>query len=361
MNRTTVATLVSAGVVGLILGTVSAVVREEPKAEVPAPLATASETPSPQRSTLLYADAKVIHDGVDEIPHDATEGDLRRLVRTKDGYLLANATSPQEPSFRLYAVAKDGTTTTVADVLGSWDLDESGTKVVGTDLESAGLFVWDLTGRVLETSGRPRGATLDPVWQGDRVVLSGRTEEDGGALWRVLTWEPSTGAMELTDHVGMTDWTGSADGELLAGSVGSDGVSTDESNPCLRVMTPPRGSGGDEWQTCDWRLNGPIAAGAFSPDGERLMAIPAQSDGFGPGVFMVMSATEGPRSGGVSEIDAPDWTLDAQWLDDDHLLVHSRVSDAENAGGVLTKCDLEGSCEEVARARRGDLVPGEQY
>ena len=93
-----------------------------------------------------------------------------------------------------------------------------------------------------------------------------------------------------------------------------------------------------------------------------MLGIPADSDGFGPGEFVTFSASRGPVAG-VTTIKAPVLTVDAQWLDDQHVVLRSRTDDEVDAdtGTVLHRCDLTGSCQVVVRRAKGELVVGEQY
>ncbi len=355
MNRTTAAALIAAGVVGLVGGTVSAVVRGSSGPTASSPPGS-SPSPSPSPRTVLYAGDKTIHDGDQRIRYRAPFDTPDRLVRSATGYLIAQSTSPQEPSFRIYAVAEDGATTRVADVLGDWDVNEQGDHVVGTDLDSGRVTTWDLTG-----SPTARGPKYDgpatAVWQGDRVLISAHL--DSQDPWRLFTWDPTSGKTKQTAVPGMADLTVSPDGTLLGGAVGVEGFTTDNANPCLRVAATP-GSPATEWTTCDWRANGG-ATQLFSPAGTRVLAVPAQTDGFGPGQFATFSAEKGP-SGGVRTFLTPDLTMDAAWLDEDHLLLIG-ATDADltpETGRWIRLCDLTGECTEVTTRAPGKLVLGEQ-
>ena len=168
-------------------------------------------------------------------------------------------------------------------MVDDWDIDEGGTRIVGTDANSGRLQVWDTSGRVIAKTSRPvpRSEYLDPVWSGDVVLMTGRVEEQQTSVWPVWRWDPDAKSPKRTDEVGMAGWSASADGAQLLGTVGIEGLPTDhEGNVCLRMTSAP-GAPQAVWQTCDWRLNAPH--GEFSPQGTRVLAIPADSDGFGPG------------------------------------------------------------------------------
>lgn len=359
MNRTTAAALIAAGVVGLIGGTVSAVVRggstDPAGGSMTDPAPTAS-TPGHGPRAVLYAGDKTIHDGKLRIRYDAPVDTPDRLVRSAVGYLISRAPEPMEPNYRIYSVSPTGTTNPVADVVGGWGLNASGDSVVGVDAGTKRLTVWHLNGRAIASA--PRFTYKDyAVWQGDHVVVSVHPKDP--TEWRIYTWDPATGAIKLTRDVGMTDLTASPNGNLLSGAVGSDGVSNNESNPCLRVSAAP-GAPPTEWHTCDWRTNRG-GSQVFSPDSSRVLAVPAQTDGFGPGQLGTFSATQGPTAA-LKTFLTPDLTLDAIWFDERHLLLIG-ATDAElnpDTGRWIRKCDLAGNCTEVARRAHGDLVMGEQ-
>ena len=359
MNRTSAAALIAAGVVGLVGGTVSAVVRggsTDPSSSAATTTTTPAPIPGHGPRTVLYAGDQTIHDGKLKIRYDAPVDTPDRLVRSASGYLIAGAPDAGQPFYRIYSVSPTGTTTRVADVDYRWGLNATGDAVVGFDFGTRKLTVWHLNGRAIATTERFTKKD-SAVWQGDRVVVS--VHPKAQAEWRIYTWDPATGAVKRTRDVGMTDLTASPDGSLLSGAVGSEGVSNDESNPCLRVSAAP-GAPPTEWHTCDWRTNRG-GSQVFSPDGSRALAVPAQTDGFGPGQLGTFSATRGPIAD-LKTFLTPDLTLDATWFDETHLLLIGATDGELNrdTGRWISKCDLAGKCTEVARRSHGDLVIGEQ-
>ncbi len=357
MNRTGVAALIAAGIVGIVGGTVSAVVRGD-NAPASTPGTGAKDGPSASTSKVLYAGNKTIHDGAATVRFTAPFETPDRLLRSSTGYLIAHRTNDQEPGSRIYSVAKDGTTAVVADVQGTWDLDATRTRVVGTDPGSGRVRVWSLDGKVVATAKQQTPAAVAAVWSGDKVLV---TQRSGGQHpeWRLSTWTPQTDTWRRTNNLGMLDLVASADGKLLSGSVNLDGISGDQANPCLRVGSAP-GAPNVEWRTCDWRLNG-SQTGVFSPKGSRILAVPSEGDGIGPALFATFSAARGP-SADLKSFPAPQWTLGAVWLDENTLLVTSKTDPDldENTGTIISQCGLDGACKVVARRDKGDLVAGEQ-
>ncbi len=352
MNRTTAAALIAAGVVGLVGGTVSAVVRGDSSAgtsgATPTPTPSARETPA----RLLYAGTSRIVDGERTISWSAPHQTPTELVRTDEGYLLSFATSPQESAFELWAVDPEGASKLVAKVSGPWDLDPGGSRVVGSDLESGKVTVWSLDGTV-EAAWRVFTGRHSPVWVGDQVMVSPELRD--GTVPQ-LFWNPTTGVQVETRTVGFSNLTSSPDGLLAGGQVDTEGAgSNNQANYCLASQKVGDRSGANQWYTCDWRSNVPGLQ--YSPSSEKVIAIGAQSDGFGPGAFGIFSATEGPSSG-VTQIPAPGPTLGAEWLDDEHLVVYgaSDYDIDDQTRMVLRTCDLAGKCTEVARGAKGEKL-----
>ncbi len=365
MNRTAVAALLAAGVVGIVGGTVSAVVRGSDPGGTRADGPTSTPTPKPTGNatsgTVLYAGDRTIHDGDKTIQYYADVGTPDRLVRSATGYVIGETTSPDRDRSRIHTITAEGRNTPIADVRGRWDLNADGTRIVGTEAVSGRVVVWDLTGEVVVRAPLFHPSSI-AMWQGTRVLIS----EPRGAdqPYALHTWDPDTGTVKRTRSLGMLDMQASPDGDRLIGSVSPEGFSATETpNPCLRVGAAPgfiQDEVQNDWQTCDWRLPGD-EAGLFSPDGSQVLAIPADSDGFGPGQFAALSAAAGPSTG-VKSFLTPEATLGATWLDEDHLLLMGKtdLDLDEDTGTWIQRCDLEGNCTEVAKQKRGDLVLGEQ-
>lgn len=368
MNRTTAATLIAAGVVGLAGGTVVAVVRDGDPAPGRTPSAGGAETPTPRPSTspstarparaeLLYAASGRIVDGSRTITWKAPALRTTELVRAGDGYLVgfdpnAEGLPGDQTSTELWSVRPDGEASRVATVRGRWDLDRAGEQVVGTDHRSGKVTAWSVGDAGSSTWRTFRGG-VSPVWVGDQVMVSAPQSQGGQTL---VSWDPETGAESSEDLAGFGELTATVAGDLIGGQVGRDGLPDSEEAFCLASSKVGDTSGAGQWRTCDWRSNTPALQ--YSPDGSRVLAIPADTDGFGPGVFGVFSALRGP-SAGVTEIDVPDATLGAEWLGTDRLVVYgaSDLDLDEQTRRVLSVCDLEGECTEAVRGEPGeDLV-----
>lgn len=384
MNRTTAATLIAAGIVGIVGGSVSAVVRSHDSSPdsgadstsdadvsrgrspstTPLPSTRPSTRPSPSASTtrenndVLYAGAGKIHDGERVITWSAPYDDAREVTRTSAGYLVAFSASASEPAFELWSVDPDGTSRKVADAIGDWDVSPDGKRVVGLATVGFRLKVWTLDGGTVAT-WKSFDGSVSPVFAGDEVVVS-PAGKDGA--FRLLSWNPDTGKVGHRSASGLARLTASVDGSLLSGAVGLEGIASDQqATPCLQTRTFPTVSTEDTyWQTCDWSPYGTNTS-PISPDDKLVWAVPAGIDGFGPTQVATFSAAEGPTVG-LRTFEPPRGTYDLTWLDDAHLLVTGATDMDldENTGTWLKKCDLAGACTDVASVPQGTLVAGVQ-
>lgn len=305
---------------------------------------------------MLYAGAGKIHDGDRVITWSAPYDDAREVTRTADGYLAAFSDSESEPAFELWSVDPDGTSRKVADAIGNWDVSPDGNRVVGLASVGIRLKVWTLDGGTVAT-WRSFDYSVSPVFAGDDIVDS-PVGKDG--VLRLLSWNPETGKVGNRNASGLTRLTSSADGSTISGSVGLEGVASDQqATPCLQTRSfPPVSTDDTYWQTCDWSPYGTNAS-PISPDGTKVWAVPSGTDGFGPTQVATFSAAEGPTVG-LRTFEPPQGTYDLTWLDDSHLLVTgaTNLNLDEKTGTWLKKCDPAGACTEVASVTRGKLVAG---
>ena len=358
MNRTTAAALIAAGVVGLVGGTVSAVVRGDssPGTAGPAggktPDKTPGKTEQPQPTAqVLYAADGKIHDGKRTISWTAPFEAPQELVRTSTGYLLSFADDHEDPTVELWTVDTQGRSEQVADVRGRWDLDADLSSIAGTDAATGKVTVWPLDGTPKAT-WRSFTSPVAPVWAGDVVLVAPERDR----TFSEISWDPTTGATKDTKVAGYTNLTASPDGRFVGGTTGTDGLPTSTGGDyCLASHPTKQKDDTGRWATCDWRSN--EKGIQYSPGSTKVIAIPSESDGFGPGLFGIFSAEKGPR-GGITEIDAPDATMGAEWLDDEHLLVYGAtdLDLDENTGMWIREYTLDGESTEVVRIPQGRLV-----
>jgi hypothetical protein len=289
-------------------------------------------------------DATEIHDGYTHVSSDGLDpAHVSSLVRIRGGWLVVLSTSDREPAFDGVIVAANGERTKIGAFQGLWDINEDGTRFVAlhgseyrvTDLTTGSVDDIDLTG--------PDDADplADAAFAGD-AVLTGWTAESGNRS--ILRTELATGKSKVLRNDLLAGWTASPRGLLMTGESESD------RGPCIaggQVL----GDGSDWWDTCDWRYYG--LRPQYSPNGEKLLAVPWETDGFGPGLFGVLDSEDGRV---LAEIDAPDWTLTAEWGDNDEVFLLGQKT-ADDVSSVIYRCQVDGDCT-TERESRQRLVLG---
>jgi len=276
---------------------------------------------------LLYAVPGAIHDG-DTIVHTTARGEVGDVARVEGGYVLSTRASDQEPAFRLYVVSDSGETNKLADTLGSFAVSPDGRQVASMTSTDLKVHAWDVT------NGAPRG-TWRPPWHvqpnghvayAGRVLVVGANTFEGKPL--TFAWRPSSTSSRGLPAVASP----SASGRSVAGLT----------HGCLTALRLSGTSYG--WTSCDLaadNLTGP----EFSPNGKRVLAYPAQTDGFGPGSFSAVDVRTGRP---VATFLPGDWTYGARWADDRHLWVSS-ASTGDATDTIIRRCDLAGECTTVVK------------
>jgi hypothetical protein len=365
MNRFAVIVLSAAAVLGTTGGVAAATLHDRTgpttathgaasKTPTAAPT-TDTPTPTPGPSSddqpLLYAAGRTIHDGGRSIrfsgPHHVAQ-----LARTRTGYVLAEPTSSQEAAFDLWTVRPDGTTDDFASVGGLWDLNADGTRVVGFDNQTGQMTVWDLaTGNLVSTFSGSSDAVGNAGFAGHDVYV---TRSSANNQYDVLRWDPDSGKVTKEPFIGFEQLTLSPGGSYMTGLVGREGINVD-ANTCLAVRSTYLKKSTVDWHSCDYRTD--AQTGRFSPDGTRLLAVPAGTDPSGPIEYDVIDASDGPRRL-VATIKAPKLTLGAEWAGDDSLYVYgsTRLDDpAQDHGTWIDRCTLDGTCTRLVTGS-GKLV-----
>lgn len=347
MNRTLAAALAAASVIGIAGGAFAASRLPTSAPSRPAASSSSSSLPSPSAvpvsEPLLYAVPGEIHDG-STVVHTPAKGQVGDVARVEGGYVLTTKASTQEPAFHLYVVSDSGETTKLADTFGAFAVSPDRMQVasmVSTDLH---VHVWDVT------NGAPRG-TWAPPWHvqpnghvafdGSKVVVGAETF---GGRPRVYVWSPESGSSRQVSS-SLRSVT-AADG-YVAGLVTSD--TPDLGEFCLTAWRPAAPS--YRWRNCTLasdQLTGP----EFSPNGKRVLAYPARTDGFGPGSFSAVEVTSGNP---VATFLPGDWTYGARWADDTHVWV-SGASNADATDTVIRHCNLAGECTVAARVPERAVV-----
>lgn len=375
MERNRIIGLVVAGVLGITGGVSLAVNRDKtPQTASPAqtpsatPSQTASDSPSPsptagqeptrvsgqEASTnepLLWANKRQLHDG-DRTVDLNLRGDVHRVVRMDGGWVVAERTNPQEATYALWWVTPKSAPSRFANVVGAWDADPTGRFVVGQTEDNKVLAWTARTGAAKTWDRNPEGPAYSG-FMGERVLISMDNSADGLG-WQRFLWDPATGQTEdpggpsAGDVVtpGYPHQMVSPGGAYITGTSNMEGSPALDGN-CLHLESTVLKESRVGWNTCDWRLNGP--ENSFSPDGTRLLAVPNDTDGFGPRTFGVIDASDGPRKL-VAEVTMPEWTMFAEFADNNSLYV-VRADDIDQSGYAIDRCDFDGECTEVATSR----------
>jgi len=344
MNRSSAAALAVAAVIGIAGGTWTASVgigtgnddgqnagaRQTSRTPTPSTPSGSTEAPPPTSpAQLLYMDAGQIHDGYTHVDvEDIDIASVSALVRIRGGWLVVTTTSPQEPAFRATVVTASGEQTELDPFDGFWDINADGTQFVAH--HDDGYRVTALTDADevdVELSG-PEGATANPTaaFAGDAVLTGWRSPS--GELVTLRT-DLSSGRRTVVRTGDLTGWTASPRGLLMTGEV------LDEATSCLeggRVL----GDHADWWHTCDWRDQG--LRPQYTPDGERLLVVPDETEGRGPTLYGVMDSETGRIS---EEIDPPASTISAEWGDNDEVFV---LAGNGSGGRAIYRCRLGDDC-----------------
>lgn len=342
-NGNLIAAVAAAAVVGIVGGTITAlsITREPtsaPSDAPPSPSASRTALPDPPDSSApLWSTPTTIHDGERAIEVMGMEGVGQVSRLPQGGYLALTPPSGQEPSFGVYRVRPDGVARLVTFILGRGDVSSDGTRFVGLDLDQGIYKVWRIaSGKVVQRipAGTRPGSRVGAVAAfTPSGVLTGWWD---GEQPYVIETSPGQTAEVAS---GLSDIAVSVDGAYLAGQAANpDPQAT--STVCAWVG---RLDAERRWRDCDTAFY--AGEPRFSPQGSRVLGVPADTDGFGPGAFVVLDSRTGER---VATVPAPPLTLEATLLDEETLLVRSALN-GDGHGTVISTCDLAGDCVRVAR------------
>lgn len=343
MNRTSAAALAVAAVIGIAGGTYTASVGigtgdddgrqagDQETSRSPSPSKSRHPSESPPASSpaqLLYMDSGQIHDGYTHVAiEDIDIKSVSALVRIHGGWLVVTSTSPGGTDFQGTVVVPSGERTDLGSFDGNWDINADGTEFVAHYAD--GYRVTTLTDptEVEVDLSAPSGATATGIaaFAGD-AVLTGWTSASGDPM--TLRTGLSNGKRKVVPTGDLTGWTASPRGLLMAGAV------VDEASSCLeggRVL----GDHDDWWRTCDWRGYG--LRPQYSPDGEQLLVVPADTEGFGPTRYGVLDSEAGTIR---EQIEPPQSTITAEWGDNDEVFVLVQ----KKAGRAIYRCRLGDDC-----------------
>ena len=386
MNRTTIVALSVAAVLGATGGVAMSLQHDRttpagPSAgathsSTPKPKPTSSDSPSPTgtptpattavsgqddstNEPLLWASRRELHDGTTDVRLTQLHGEPSRIVRMKDGWVLTDQLLGDNPHTALWWIPKEGPQRQLATIVGSFDANAAGTKVTAYDA-SGKVRVWTPATGQVQTANLSGHGQAFAGFRGESVLISLDNQADGFG-WQMFEWDPATG--KVTDpnplpragdsvSIGYPAMSVSPGGSYIAGAADNEG-NPDPNGHCLHLQSTSLKKNEVVWSTCDWRAYGPVTE--FSPDGTRLLAVPKETDGFGPGEYGVIDASDGPGKL-VAKVPMPDWTVEAQWADNDHLYV-IRATDGDAQGGYeIRRCDLSGDCSVAATSTLRPVV-----
>jgi len=346
MNRTSAAALAVAAVIGIAGGTYTASLgigtggdddkragdKETSRTPTLTKSPTAEETRPPSSpAQLLYMDSTQIHDGYTHVAvEDIDIKSVSALVRIRGGWLVVTSTSPEAATYDGTVVDPGGERTDLGSFDGSWDINADGTQFVAHYTDGYRVVPLMDEPEVDVDLSAPAGATASGIaaFAGD-AVLTGWTSASGEST--TLRTDLSSGKRRAVPTGELTGWTASPRGLLMAGQVVDEAVSCLEGG---RVL----GDHDDWWRNCEWRGYG--LRPQYSADGEQLLVVPADTEGFGPTLYGVLDSETGAIS---EEIEPPPSTVTAEWGDNDEVFVLVEKQ-GKGAGRAIYRCRLGDEC-----------------
>lgn len=349
MRQSHIITLAAAALVGAVGGTTLALTGADPGARGtdPAGGTSSSAAPSAGRSSgegaetqPLWATRTSIHDG-DRVIDVTNMGNVGVVWRLPTGYLATEAVSVDQPAVGVYRVSPTGLARLVTFIRGQGDVDQSGRRFVGLDSEARQYRVLNIaSGTVVQTVAQGTRPDSRPgeaaAFTPDGVVTEWR-QPDSNSSYLVRTDENGD-STELGSYA--SDWGVSPTGDLLAGNTRNPDR-TSNAGSCLSTGSLTESD--ERVQNCELRVYDERAP--LSPSGSQVLAVPALTDGFGPGVFAVVDIATGEVRG---EVELPPLALAGALLADDTVLVRASINDS-GQGTVIYRCALDARCEEVER------------
>lgn len=324
---------------------------EDPTQE---PTATGSE-PAVPSADVLWTTTSVLHDGKKKINLSGISGDPMSVERLDDGYLIAFADQADQSGTPLQALNVITEDEPYGDgfawVRGEWDVDPSGTRLIAWENETEQYAVWDLGSlKKTETIEQPEGM------QAPEMPIAGFAGPDGDVVtgWqqdgRPTNWVTELGSGDGGPALqGVTDWTISDDGSTFLGNAPNPDEKSDAGLCATGGTFGSAGDGGEPWLNCDSRF---LDRGEYSPDGTEGLAVPALTDGFGPGALDRLDATTGKR---IAQLDlfkgvAKKYPTRVAHYASDELIALNAAFDVDGDGTVIMLCTLDGACRKEASA-----------
>lgn len=308
----------------------------------------------------LWATSSVIHDGETELSFSGVST-VERIERVADGYLVADGDGYGKKPYGVYLVTERNTAATaVAFVRGTWDVDASGTRIIGYDADDESYGIWDIASQKQTSTFDNGGGTLEPPQKG-RAAFAG-TDGILALEWRNPAGDPVvvTTAQDNAEGgialFGVSDWSISSDGEWFVGNKPNPDTSADNGICATGGTFIQAGDGADPWVNCDYRFYG---APTITPDGKQALAVDALTDGFGPGGFTALTTADG--SAGSSFETPKDAAVTEGVISSNDVITLRAALSYDGNGTVIYTCDFEGTCDEVARSEAESVIAGAAY
>lgn len=307
-----------------------------------APTTRTAETPAPRATGLLYATSTTVYDGALLVDHDLGETPFS-LTRAADGYVLGRGSIDADlKTETLVHLDRRGRSTTLAKVVGDWDLDDTGERLIGVRRADRRIVVWDLTGREITVGDRAVSARISVVFAGDGALASELRPDIGATL--VTRYDVATGRTVRTTQEMPSFAAASADGSLITGAVDQERAAFPARADCVTAGPQP---GGNAWASCDWSRQRPWNGPEVSPDGTRVLAVSRERDATGPGRYGLLDARRGADD--IVSVPAPDWAYEAAYAGPRSLWVTASANGRDPfADTVVDRCTPAG-CREVTR------------
>lgn len=291
---------------------------------------------------LFYYADKTIHDGDRTVPVKLSRSDdVSSLQRLGDGWLIAQLHSEGGEQELYYGtiVNADGSTWDLGLLGQEWDIDSDGRVLYETDT------AWGAADPSSHTI-----TPIDPSRTADQIDAMSGTPQPWiqSAGNGILTgWDAGDGTrMVLSDDNSNTEVgpmnvsvpTTNNRGDLAVGEV----IQRPSGQPDKACLSGGPLTTEQWWQNCDFRRLSRTSA--YAPDGNRILAIPAESDGYGPGLFSVVDARTGEE---LQSIKAPQWTTNAAWGADSSLIALVRPDGSDRS--IIYRGGLDGKWHKVKK------------
>lgn len=375
IKRQTTIALVAAGLIGTTAGVVVTVGGPElpvsrssatPVQPSVTPSATktsgSSSSPTPSgtpfgigvakdNTPLLYVAKKKIHDGENVVAIDGiSEPRVISVYRFVDNYLAS--TLPSSGRTNLYLVDVKGNSQLIAVTGYSYDLNLAKDRFVAVDVASKRVVIWDSEGKVIhreEEAIEDAERTSVGFVEDEVAIISAISANKQSAV----RWNPETSKITKIASPQLSGVSISPGGSFMAG----DTLKGNDGRGCLGVSTDKRVNKFHEWKACDWRSWGNSTL--FSPDGSKVLAVPNNTEGYGPGELAAFVVRNDGRKPDAA-FQTPDDTADAVWADDNRLwLTGPQGGDYQYKRGAWIKlCAFDGGCQTVATTDKGNVVLG---